>query len=62
MKEIGALSHPHYKGEVVRHISQEFNIELEIFRSILAPSDLQPHYGNVFLGNVYLLALDNTKR
>jgi hypothetical protein len=28
----------------------------------LAPSDLQPHYGNGVFGNVYLLALDNTKR
>jgi hypothetical protein len=27
-----------------------------------APSDLQPHYGNGVLGNVYLLDLDNTKR
>ena len=24
--------------------------------------DLQPHYGNGVFGNVYLLALDNTKR
>ena len=27
-----------------------------------APNDLQPHYGNGVFGNVYLLALDNTKR
>ena len=27
-----------------------------------APSDLQPHYGNGFFGNVYLLFLDNAKR
>ena len=27
-----------------------------------APSDLQPHYGNGVFDNVYLLALDNTKR
>ena len=27
-----------------------------------APTDLQPHYGNGVFGNVYLLALDNTKR
>ena len=27
-----------------------------------APSDLQPHYGSGVFGNVYLLALDNTKR
>ena len=28
----------------------------------MAPNDLQPHYGNGVFGNVYLLALDNTKR
>ena len=28
----------------------------------LAPSDLQPHYNNGVFDNVYLLALDNTKR
>jgi hypothetical protein len=27
-----------------------------------SPSDLKPHYRNGILGNVYLLALDNTKR
>jgi hypothetical protein len=27
-----------------------------------APSDLQPHYVNGVFGNVYLLALDNSKR
>ena len=27
-----------------------------------APSDLQPHYSNGVFGNVYLLALHNTKR
>ena len=27
-----------------------------------APSDLQPHYGNGVFGNVYNLALDDTKR
>jgi hypothetical protein len=27
-----------------------------------APCDLQPHYGNGVFGNVYILALDNTKR
>ena len=27
-----------------------------------APTYLQPHYGNGVCGNVYLLALDNTKR
>ena len=27
-----------------------------------APSDLQPHYGNVIFGNVYLFALDDTRR
>ena len=26
---------------------------------VTAPSDLQAHYGNGLLGNVYLLALDN---
>ena len=30
--------------------------------TVLAPSDLQPNYGNGVFGNVYLLALDNTKR
>jgi hypothetical protein len=30
--------------------------------SIIAPTYLQPHYGNEVFGNVYLLALDNTKR
>ena len=28
----------------------------------LAPTYLQPHYGNGVFGNVYLLDLDNTKR
>ena len=28
----------------------------------IAPNDLQPHYGNGFFGNVYLLALANTNR
>jgi hypothetical protein len=30
------------------------------FRTLRAPSDLQPHYGNWVFGNVYLLAIDNT--
>ena len=33
-------------------VAREYNI---------APSDLQPHCGNGVLGNVYLLALDNTR-
>ena len=30
----------------------------EISKAILAPTYLQPHYGNEVFGNVYLLALD----
>ena len=35
---------------------------LKINHADIAPTYLQPHYGNGVFGNVYLLALDNTKR
>ena len=30
--------------------------------NVIAPRDLQLHYSNGIFGNVYLLALENTKR
>ena len=38
------------------------NVRFEGNSHVNASSDLQPHYGNGVFNNVYLLALDNTKR
>ena len=49
------------KGNTVISFSKGLHFE-RISIIIIAPTYLQPHYGNGGFGNVYLLALDNTKK
>ena len=54
------LSHKYHRPRKP-HEHPDLQNFLEL-QGVLAPSHLQSHYGNGVFGNVYLLALDNTKQ